>query len=104
MVHKGVLSKRDGELQVFLLDHAMLFTKLAKGKQQEQYKVYRRVSLQFMLIRQVRLTDTSLAYTSRTSLNYRRRRSHRIDTQPTAEKSGPRGGYAQRCVCGHHQA
>jgi hypothetical protein len=47
MVHKGVLSKRDGELQVFLLDHAMLFTKLAKGKQQEQYKVYRRVSLQF---------------------------------------------------------
>ncbi|KIK08903.1 hypothetical protein K443DRAFT_127890 [Laccaria amethystina LaAM-08-1] len=51
MVHKGVLSKRDGELQVFLLDHAMLFTKLAKGKQQEQYKVYRRpIPLELLLI------------------------------------------------------
>lgn len=51
MVHKGALSKRDGELQVFLLDHAMLFTKVAKGKQQEQYKVYRRpIPLELLLI------------------------------------------------------
>ena len=48
MVYKGVLSKRDGELQVYLFDHALLFTKGVKTKQLEQYKVYRRVSFRFL--------------------------------------------------------
>lgn len=43
MVYKGTLNKRDGEIHVYLFDHALLFTKLAKAKQHEQYKVYRRV-------------------------------------------------------------
>jgi hypothetical protein len=43
MVYKGILNKRDGEIQVYLFDHALLFTKLVKTKQHEQYKVYRRV-------------------------------------------------------------
>jgi len=43
MVYKGALNKRDGEIQVYLFDHALLFTKLVKAKQHEQYKVYRRV-------------------------------------------------------------
>lgn len=43
MVYKGTLNKRDGEIQVYLFDHALLFTKLVKTKQHEQYKVYRRV-------------------------------------------------------------
>jgi hypothetical protein len=43
MVYKGALNKRDGEIHVYLFDHAILFTKLAKTKQHEQYKVYRRV-------------------------------------------------------------
>lgn len=43
MVYKGSLNKRDGEIQVYLFDHALLFTKLVKTKQHEQYKVYRRV-------------------------------------------------------------
>ncbi|KAF6761498.1 CNH-domain-containing protein [Ephemerocybe angulata] len=42
MIHKGPLNKRDGEIQVYLFDHAVLFTKLVKGKHHEQYKVYRR--------------------------------------------------------------
>src|SRR5688572_22558020 len=44
MIHKGALNKRDGEIQVYLFDHAILFTKSMKGKHVEQYKVYRRVS------------------------------------------------------------
>ncbi|KAF9006046.1 RhoGEF Rgf2 [Cyathus striatus] len=42
MVHKGTLQKRDGDLHVYLFDHALLFAKLVKNKQQEHYKVYRR--------------------------------------------------------------
>ncbi|TFK39883.1 CNH domain-containing protein [Crucibulum laeve] len=42
MVYKGVLAKRDGEIQVYLFDHALLFTKQVKTKQHEQFKVYRR--------------------------------------------------------------
>lgn len=45
MVYKGSLNKRDGELQVYLFDHALLFAKPVKTKQHEQFKVYRRVSL-----------------------------------------------------------
>ena len=45
MVYKGSLNKRDGEIQVYLFDHALLFTKLVKTKQHEQYRVYRRVSV-----------------------------------------------------------
>ncbi|THU92740.1 CNH-domain-containing protein [Dendrothele bispora CBS 962.96] len=42
MIYKGTLNKRDGELHVYLFDHALLFTKLVKTKQHEQFKVYRR--------------------------------------------------------------
>lgn len=45
MIYKGALNKRDGEIQVYLFDHAILFTKQVKTKQHDQYKVYRRVSL-----------------------------------------------------------
>lgn len=45
MIYRGALNKRDGELQVYLFDHAILFAKLVKGKQHEQFKVYRRVSV-----------------------------------------------------------
>ena len=45
LVYKGELNKRDGEIQVHLFDHALLFTKIVKTKHAEQYKVYRRVSL-----------------------------------------------------------
>ena len=45
MVYKGSLNKRDGEIQVYLFDHALLFTKLVKTKQHEQYRVYRRVGV-----------------------------------------------------------
>lgn len=48
MVYKGTLNKRDGEIQVYLFDHALLFTKLVKTKQHEQYKVYRRVRATFV--------------------------------------------------------
>ncbi|KAJ7588015.1 Dbl homology domain-containing protein [Mycena floridula] len=50
--HKGPLSKRDGDLQVYLFDHAMLFTKpVTKPKQHEQFKVYRRpIPLELLLI------------------------------------------------------
>jgi RHO1 GDP-GTP exchange protein 1/2 len=44
LIYKGELNKRDGEIQVHLFDHALLFTKLVKTKHVEQYKVYRRVS------------------------------------------------------------
>ncbi|KAF8967665.1 CNH domain-containing protein [Flammula alnicola] len=51
MVYKGSLNKRDGEIQVYLFDHALLFTKLVKTKQHEQYKVYRRpIPLELLLI------------------------------------------------------
>ena len=42
MIYKGSLNKRDGDIQVHLFDHALLFTKYVK-KGIEQYKVYRRV-------------------------------------------------------------
>ncbi|KAJ7587999.1 CNH-domain-containing protein [Mycena floridula] len=52
IIHKGPLSKRDGDLQVYLFDHAMLFTKpVTKPKQHEQFKVYRRpIPLELLLI------------------------------------------------------
>ncbi|KAH9479544.1 Rho1 guanine nucleotide exchange factor 1 [Psilocybe cubensis] len=51
MVYKGGLNKRDGEIQVYLFDHALLFTKQIKTKQHEQYKVYRRpIPLELLLI------------------------------------------------------
>jgi hypothetical protein len=43
LVYKGVLNKRDGELQVYLFDHALLFAKPLKTKTHEQFRVYRRV-------------------------------------------------------------
>ncbi|KAJ6534659.1 RhoGEF Rgf2 [Mycena vulgaris] len=51
LVYKGVLNKRDGELQVYLFDHALLFAKQAKTKTHEQYRVYRRpIPLELLLI------------------------------------------------------
>ncbi|KAF8892134.1 CNH domain-containing protein [Infundibulicybe gibba] len=51
MIHKGPLNKRDGELHVYLFDHALLLTKLVKTKPHEQYKVYRRpIPLELLLI------------------------------------------------------
>ncbi|KAJ7735632.1 RhoGEF Rgf2 [Mycena maculata] len=52
LVYKGVLNKRDGELQVYLFDHALLFAKQVKTKTHEQYRVYRRpIPLELLLIR-----------------------------------------------------
>ena len=48
LIYKGEMNKRDGEIQVHLFDHALLFTKLVKTKHVEQYKVYRRVSLSYL--------------------------------------------------------
>ncbi|KAF9454241.1 RhoGEF Rgf2 [Macrolepiota fuliginosa MF-IS2] len=42
MVYKGSLQKRDGEIQVYLFDHAILFTKSAKNKNHEHLRVYRK--------------------------------------------------------------
>ena len=50
LVYKGEMNKRDGEIQVHLFDHALLFTKIVKTKHVEQYKVYRRVSLSYLLL------------------------------------------------------
>lgn len=52
IIFKGALSKRDGDLQVYLFDHALLFTKPAmKPKQHEVFKVYRRpIPLELLLI------------------------------------------------------
>ena len=50
LIYKGEMNKRDGEIQVHLFDHALLFTKFVKTKQVEQYKVYRRVSFSYLLL------------------------------------------------------
>ncbi|KAJ7906080.1 RhoGEF Rgf2 [Mycena leptocephala] len=51
LVYKGVLNKRDGELQVYLFDHALLFGKPLKTKTHEQCRVYRRpIPLELLLI------------------------------------------------------
>ncbi|KAF8817443.1 CNH-domain-containing protein [Phlegmacium glaucopus] len=51
LIYKGGMNKRDGEIQVHLFDHALLFTKLVKTKHIEQYKVYRRpIPLELLLI------------------------------------------------------
>ncbi|KAJ7850539.1 CNH-domain-containing protein [Mycena leptocephala] len=51
LVYKGVLNKRDGELQVYLFDHALLFAKPLKTKTHEQFRVYRRpIPLELLLI------------------------------------------------------
>ena len=41
MIYKGTLNKRDGELHVYLFDHALLFTKLVKAKQHERAQARR---------------------------------------------------------------
>ncbi|KAF9499652.1 CNH-domain-containing protein [Pleurotus eryngii] len=51
LMYKNPLNKRDGEIQVYLFDHALLFAKAVKTKQHEQYKVYRRpIPLELLLI------------------------------------------------------
>ena len=39
LVYKAEMNKRNGEIQVHLFDHALLFTKFVKTKHVEQYKV-----------------------------------------------------------------
>ncbi|KAJ7722989.1 CNH-domain-containing protein [Mycena metata] len=51
LVYKGPLNKRDGELQVYLFDHALLFAKPLKTKTHDQFRVYRRpIPLELLLI------------------------------------------------------
>ncbi|KAF8916237.1 CNH domain-containing protein [Mucidula mucida] len=51
MVYKGPLNKRDGEINVYLFDHALLFTKMTKNKQHEALRVYRPpIPLELLLI------------------------------------------------------
>lgn len=51
LVGKDAFSKRDGEIQVYLFDHAIVFTKPMKTKQHDQFKVYRRpIPLELLLI------------------------------------------------------
>ncbi|KAG6822930.1 hypothetical protein H0H92_012000 [Tricholoma furcatifolium] len=51
LIGKDTFNKRDGEIQVHLFDHAILFTKPMKTKQHEQFKVYRRpIPLELLLI------------------------------------------------------
>ncbi|KAF9071584.1 CNH domain-containing protein [Rhodocollybia butyracea] len=47
MIYKGPLNKRDGELQVYLFDHAILFTKVVKTKQHE---VFKPIPLELLLV------------------------------------------------------
>ena len=72
LVYKGELNKRDGEIQVHLFDHALLFTKLVKTKHVEQYKVYRRVSLSYLSFSRIyRLFMLLLANTVGIAINHR---------------------------------
>ena len=72
LVYKGELNKRDGEIQVHLFDHALLFTKLVKTKHVEQYKVYRRVSLSYLSLSRIyRLFMLLLANTVGIAINHR---------------------------------
>jgi hypothetical protein len=49
LIYKAALQKRDGEIMVFLFDHAILFTKSMKNKHHhETLRVYRKVG--FVLI------------------------------------------------------
>ncbi|KAF5383621.1 hypothetical protein D9615_003552 [Tricholomella constricta] len=51
MVGKDTFNKRDGEIQVYLFDHAIVFTKPMKTKQHDQFRVYRRpIPLELLLI------------------------------------------------------
>ena len=70
LIYKGELNKRDGEIQVHLFDHALLFTKIVKTKHAEQHKVYRRVSL-FFLILALLFKCSMLANTAGTAINHR---------------------------------
>jgi len=49
LLFRGSLAKRDGELQVYLFDHALLFTKVVKTKHLEQYRVYRPVRFPWLM-------------------------------------------------------
>ncbi|KAG6897818.1 hypothetical protein C0992_010622 [Termitomyces sp. T32_za158] len=51
LIGKDTFNKRDGDIQVYMFDHAILFTKPMKTKQHEQFKVYRRpIPLELLLI------------------------------------------------------
>ncbi|KAG5351137.1 hypothetical protein C0989_007763 [Termitomyces sp. Mn162] len=51
LIGKDTFNKRDGDIQVYMFDHAILFTKPMKSKQHEQFKVYRRpIPLELLLI------------------------------------------------------
>ncbi len=68
MVYKGPLNKRDGEINVYLFDHALLFTKMTKNKQHEALRVYRPVRFAQLLC--VSFAQRFLAYSSGTSSHY----------------------------------
>jgi hypothetical protein len=48
LVYKAELQRRDGEILVFLLDHAILFTKSMKNN--EKLKVFKRVCFYFIFV------------------------------------------------------
>ncbi|KAG6902575.1 hypothetical protein C0995_014582 [Termitomyces sp. Mi166 len=51
LIGKDTFNKRDGDIQVYMFDHAILFTKPMKTKLHEQFKVYRRpIPLELLLI------------------------------------------------------
>ncbi|TFL01949.1 RhoGEF Rgf2 [Pterulicium gracile] len=51
LIYKGTLSKRDGDLNVYLFDHALLMVKVVKTKVGEQLKVYRKpIPLELLVI------------------------------------------------------
>jgi len=68
LVGKDIFSKRDGEIQVYLFDHAIVFTKAVKTKQHEQFKVYRRVRFSRFLP-SIGMTPVLLAHTIGTSVD-----------------------------------
>ncbi|KAF8630462.1 hypothetical protein AX15_002911 [Amanita polypyramis BW_CC] len=79
IVHKGVLNKRDGELQVYLFDHAILFTKPSKNKQNEQYRVYRKpIPLELLC---VYASDDSLSENGRRNRQLVKRNSFNRDSR-----------------------
>ncbi|KAM6497062.1 CNH domain containing protein [Amanita muscaria] len=96
IIHRGALAKRDGELQVYLFDHAILFTKLSKNKQHEQYRVYRKpIPLELLCIS---ASEDSSADNGRRSRHLMRRNSlgkdHRgLPLPPVTIRTEGRGQY-----------
>lgn len=56
LIYKSPLNRREGEVNVYLFDHALVIAKPVKAKQHEQYKVIRRVRLFSIFLLILRLT------------------------------------------------